>query len=384
MTEKRKRWATAAALTLQNRRSGNQILKEAVMRRAMVAVVAAVAAAAVMAGGALIWQSQARDKASEAALPEVKAILTSAPLVPPPVDRPGNAKVIVSLETIEVKGTLADGVQYTFWTFGGTVPGPFVRVRVNDVVQIRLKNADKSMHPHSIDLHAVTGSGGGAAVTQLGPGQEGAFEFKALNPGLYVYHCATPSVPEHIANGMYGLILVEPEKGLPRVDREYYVMQGEFYTKGKTLAAGLQALDPGKLTPERPEYVVFYGKMGALLGDAAIKANVGETVRLFVGNGGPNLISSFHVIGEIFDTVYTEAAVGGGTPAKNVQTTLVPAGGAAIVEIKVQVPGRFLLVDHSIVRAMEKGALGMLEVTGAEQPGVFKTLVPGTHGTGGH
>lgn len=354
------------------------------MRRAMVAVVAAVAAAAVMAGGALIWQSQARDKASEAALPEVKAILTSAPLVPPPVDRPGNAKVIVSLETIEVKGTLADGVQYTFWTFGGTVPGPFVRVRVNDVVQIRLKNADKSMHPHSIDLHAVTGSGGGAAVTQLGPGQEGAFEFKALNPGLYVYHCATPSVPEHIANGMYGLILVEPEKGLPRVDREYYVMQGEFYTKGKTLAAGLQALDPGKLTAERPEYVVFNGKMGALLGDAAIKANVGETVRLFVGNGGPNLISSFHVIGEIFDTVYTEAAVGGGTPAKNVQTTLVPAGGAAIVEIKVQVPGRFLLVDHSIVRAMEKGALGMLEVTGAEQPGVFKTLVPGTHGTGGH
>jgi nitrite reductase (NO-forming) len=350
----------------------------------MVVAVAAVAAAGVMVGGAMIWQSQARDKASEAALPEVKAILTSAPLVPPPVDRPGNAKVIVSLETTEVKGTLADGVQYTFWTFGGTVPGPFVRVRVNDVVQIRLKNGEKSMHPHSIDLHAVTGPGGGAAVTQLGPGQEGAFEFKALNPGLYVYHCATPSVPEHIANGMYGLILVEPEKGLPRVDREYYVMQGEFYTKGKTLVGGLQALDPAKLTAERPEYVVFNGKMGALLGDAAVKAKVGETVRLFVGNGGPNLISSFHVIGEIFDTVYTEGAVGGGTPAKNVQTTLVPAGGAAIVEMKVQVPGRFLLVDHSIVRAMEKGALGMLEVTGAEQPALFKTLVPGTHGTGGH
>ena len=354
------------------------------MRRAMAAAVAAVAAAGVMAGGAMIWQSQARAKASEAALPEVTAILTSAPLVPPPVDRPGNAKVIVSLETTEVTGVLADGVQYTFWTFGGTVPGPFVRVRVNDVVQIRLKNAAKSLHPHSIDLHAVTGPGGGAAVTQLGPGQEGAFEFLALNPGLYVYHCATPSVPQHIANGMYGLILVEPEKGLPRVDREYYVMQGEFYTKGKTLAPGLQPLDPAKLTAERPEYVVFNGKMGALLGDAAVKATVGETVRLFVGNGGPNLISSFHVIGEIFDTVYTDAALGGGTPARNVQTTLVPAGGAAIVEMKVQVPGRFLLVDHSIVRAMEKGALGMLEVTGAEQPGVFKTLVPGTLGSGGH
>lgn len=354
------------------------------MRRAIV-VGAALVVAGLLIGGAVMWQSQARARAGEAgALPEVKATLASAPLVPPPVDRSGNAKVIVNLETVEVKGTLADGVQYTFWTFGGTVPGPFIRVRVDDVVQIRLRNAEKSMHPHSIDLHAVTGPGGGAAVTQLGPGQEGAFEFKALNPGLYVYHCATPSVPEHIANGMYGLILVEPEKGLPRVDREYYVMQGEFYTKGKTLAPGLQVIDPAKLTREQPEYVVFNGKMGALLGDGAVKANVGETVRFFVGNGGPNLISSFHVIGEILDTVYPEGAIGGSAPARNVQTTLIPAGGAAIVEIKVQVPGRFLLVDHSIVRAMEKGALGVLEVAGAEQPGIFKTLVPGTHGTGGH
>jgi nitrite reductase (NO-forming) len=354
------------------------------MRRVTV-VATTVVAAGLLIGGTAFWRSQARARGDEAAtLLEVKAILTSPPLVPPPVDRMGNAKVIVRLETIEMKGTLADGVQYTFWTFGGTVPGPFVRVRVGDVVQLRLKNGEKSTRPHSIDLHAVTGPGGGAAVTQLGPGQEGAFEFKALNPGLYVYHCATPSVPEHIANGMYGLILVEPEKGLPRVDREYYVMQGEFYTKGTTLTGGLQPLDPTKLTAERPEYVVFNGKMGALLGDGAVKANVGETVRLFVGNGGPNLISSFHVIGEIFDTVYPEGALGGSAPAKNVQTTLIPAGGAAIVELKVQVPGRFLLVDHSIVRAMEKGAIGALEVAGAEQPGTFKTLLPGAHGTGGH
>src|SRR5262245_28734405 len=346
-------------------------------------LVTTVAVVGLLAGGAVIWQSQARAKGGEPALPEVKAILASAPQVPPPVDRAGNARVIVALETTEVKGTLADGVQYTFWTFGGTVPGPFVRVRVGDVVQIRLKNGATSLHPHSIDLHAVTGPGGGAAVTQLGPGQSGAFEWKAMNPGLFVYHCATPSVPAHIANGMYGLILVEPEKGLPRVDREYYVMQGEFYTKGKTLAPGLQALDAAKLTNERPEYVVFNGRMGALMDDGALKAKLGETVRLFVGNGGPNLISSFHVIGEIFDTVYTEAAMGG-TPARNVQTTLIPAGGAAIVEMKVQVPGRFLMVDHSIVRAMEKGALGALEVAGAEQPDIFKTLVPSTHGTGGH
>jgi nitrite reductase (NO-forming) len=341
-------------------------------------VVGIVAAVAIVAAGVgvKLW-AQAPDTA---ALPEVKAILTAAPQVPPPVDRQGNARVIVNLETSEVTGTLADGVKYAFWTFGGTVPGPFIRVRVGDIVQLNLKNHENARNPHSIDLHAVTGPGGGAAVTQLGPGQHGAFEFKALNPGLYVYHCATPSVPMHIANGMYGLILVEPEKGLPRVDHEYYVMQGEFYTKGKTLAQGLQAYDHEK---NRNEYVVFNGRMGALMGDNTLKAKVGETVRLFVGNGGPNLVSSFHVIGEIFDAVYTEGAITG-QPARNVQTTLVPSGGAVVVELKMDVPGRYLLVDHSIVRAMDKGALGVIEVAGAEQPGIFRTLKPGMGGTGGH
>jgi nitrite reductase (NO-forming) len=252
------------------------------------------------------------------------------------------------------------------------------------MVQINLKNSEGSRNPHSIDLHAVTGPGGGAAVTQLGPGQAGAFEFKALNPGLYVYHCATPSVPMHIANGMYGLILVEPAAGLPRVDREFYVMQGEFYTKGKTLAAGLQPYDHEKNRNERPEYVVFNGRMGSLLDDKALSAKLGETVRLYVGNGGPNLVSSFHVIGEIFDKVYTEGGIGQQTPAQNIQTTLVPAGGAAIVEMKLQVPGRFLLVDHSIVRAMDKGALGMLHVEGAEQPDTFRVITRGMPGSGGH
>jgi nitrite reductase (NO-forming) len=167
------------------------------------------------------------------------------------------------------------------------------------------------------------------------------------------------------------------------VDREYYVMQGEFYTKGRTLAKGLQPLDPQKLRDERPEYVLFNGRMGALLGDGALRAKVGERVRLYVGNGGPNLVSSFHVIGEIFDAVYAEASVGG-APRPNVQTTLIPAGGAAIVEMTMDVPGRFLLVDHAISRAMDKGALGAIEVSGPERPEVFRVLTPGAHGTGGH
>ena len=322
------------------------------------------------------WQRNAVNAAPVAGTTaETTAVLFKPPLVPPPIDRAGNATVVVELETTEAKGTLASGVEYTFWTFGGTVPGPFVRVREGDTVRIRLTNAHGSANAHSIDLHAVTGPGGGASVTQIGPGGHATFEWKALNPGLYVYHCATPHIPVHIANGMYGLVLVEPKAGLPRVDREYYVMQGEFYTKGRTLQPGHQPFDITKARDERPEYVVFNGRLGALLGEGALKANVGETVRLFVGNGGPNLISSFHVIGEIFDTVYSEGGIGR-EPNRNVQTTLIPAGGAAIVEFKTQVPGRLLIVDHSISRAMDKGALASVEVTGAPRPDIFRALTP--------
>jgi len=328
---------------------------------------------AFVAGSA--W-AQTGPKESEA-VPEVKAILTSPPLVPPPVDRQGPAKVSVTLETTEVRGALANGVEYTFWTFGGTVPGPFIRIRVGDTVQIRLKNNKASLNWHSIDLHAVTGPGGGAVLSQTGPGEERVFEWKALNPGLYVYHCATPHIPVHVANGMYGLVLVEPEGGLPRVDREYYVMQGEFYTAGRTMESGYQPFEANKARDERPEYVVFNGRVGSLLNGGALRAKAGETVRLYVGNGGPNLISSFHVIGAIFDAVYPEGAIGR-APNRNIQTTLIPAGGSAIVEFTVRMPGRYLLVDHSLFRALEKGAVGSLEVTGSETHGLFKALTPTT------
>jgi len=338
------------------------------------AAIAAVAAVAVVGAG-VAAQVGPRWTAAAPAPTEIRAVLTPPPFVPPAIDRAAPARVLVELETTEEKGTLASGVEYTFWTFGGTVPGPFVRVRAGDTVEIRLTNRKDSHNPHSIDLHAVTGPGGGAAVTQIGPGETGAFEWKALNPGLYVYHCATPHVPVHVANGMYGLILVEPEQGMRRVDREYYVMQGEFYTRGRTGAPGLQAFDPEKARDERPEYVLFNGRMGALLDEGALQAKAGEAVRLFVGNGGPNLVSSFHVIGEIFDRVYPEAAMGGEL-RRNVQTTLIPAGGAAIVEMTLDVPGRFLLVDHSISRAMDKGALGAIVVTGDPRPDVFRALTP--------
>jgi nitrite reductase (NO-forming) len=300
------------------------------------------------------------------------AVLTEAPNVPPPITRTHATKVIVNLDVIEKTMRLADSVEYTMWTFGGSMPGKFIRVREGDQVELHLRNDKHSSMPHNIDLHAVTGPGGGAKSSLTVPGGESVFTFAALNPGLYVYHCATAPVPMHIANGMYGMILVEPKAGLPKVDREFYVMQSEFYTHGKFGDKGLQTLDMDKGVDERPTYVVFNGSVGSLTGDKALQAKVGERVRLFVGNGGPNLVSSFHVIGEIFDNVYTE---GGTTAAQhNVQTTLVPAGGSAIVEFGVEKPGDLILVDHSIFRAFNKGALGMLHVSGDDNAKVFASL----------
>ncbi len=295
------------------------------------------------------------------------AVLTDAPQVPPAITRNHSAHVIVELEVKEAEGELADGVKYTFWTFGGKVPGKFIRVREGDTVEFHLANHPTSKLPHNIDLHAVTGQGGGAAATLTAPGHKTKFTFKAS--GLYVYHCATPPVGLHIANGMYGLIFVQPAKGLPKVDREYYIMQSDFYTKGSFGEPGVQPFDMQKAIDENPTYVVFNGSANSLTGDHAIKANVGETVRLFVGNGGPNMVSSFHVIGEIFDTVYMEG--GTNTTQKNVQTTIVPSGGSSIVEFKIDVPATYILVDHSIFRAFNKGALGMLKGEGPENKDIF-------------
>jgi nitrite reductase (NO-forming) len=311
---------------------------------------------------------QQGDSESDEIKGEEVAILTFAPNVPPPITRDYATKVIVSLEVIEKEMEMMDGVKYNFWTFGGQVPGKFIRVREGDLIEFHLKNDPSSKLPHNIDLHAVTGPGGGAESTFTAPGHETQFSFTALNPGLFIYHCATAPVGMHIANGMYGLILVEPKGGLPKVDKEFYVCQGDFYTSGSYGESGLQAFDMGKALEENPDYVVFNGKVGAMTGANSLKANVGETVRLFVGNGGPGLTSSFHVIGEIFDNVYPE---GGSTLNHNIQTTLIPPGGSAITEFKLDVPGNFIMVDHAIFRAFNKGALGILQVDGPENKKIF-------------
>ena len=308
------------------------------------------------------------DEAAPPSGPPIHAILTSPPHVPPPTHRSRPARVIVDLEIREVEKEISEGVRYTFWTFGGTVPGSFIRVRQGDTIEFHLRNHPDNKMPHNIDLHGVIGPGGGAASSFTAPGHESQFTFKALHQGVYVYHCATSPVGMHIANGMYGLMLVEPPEGLKPVDHEYYVMQGDFYTVGKYREKGLQAFDMQKAIDEKPTYVLFNGSEGSLVGDNALTAKVGEKVRLFIGNGGPNLVSSFHVIGEIFDRVWFE---GGTRQQENVQTTLIPSGGAAIAEFHTVVPGSFIMVDHSIFRAFNKGALAILKVSGPEDKLVY-------------
>ncbi len=287
--------------------------------------------------------------------------------IPKPIDRDTSELIKYSLTTKEVVSEIAPGIKFVYWTYDEKLPGPFLRVREGDTIELKLTNDKTSTHNHSIDLHAVTGPGGGAVLTQVKPGESKTITFKALNPGLYVYHCATPNVPKHVANGMYGLILVEPKGGLEKEDKEFYVMQGELYTTGKLGETGLQGFDPVKMFNENPEYIIFNGRVKSLV-DHPAEANVGEKVRIFIGNGGVSKISSFHVIGEIFDKVYVEGST---SPIDNVQTTIVPAGGSSIVEFGLELPGDYVLVDHALSR-IDRGAWGLLKVKGEGAKDILK------------
>ncbi len=291
--------------------------------------------------------------------------------LPPPIERTSAETVTVNITTKEVISEVAPGVYQNFWTFGGKVPGPFVRVRVGDKVVVNFTNDKTSLHHHTIDFHAVIGPGGGAPVLMAAPGETKTLTFTALHPGLYVYHCAEPDAALHMAHGQYGLILVEPEGGLPKVDKEFYVMQGEFYTTGTLGKKGLQIFDSRAMLDGKPQYIVFNGRVGALTSTSSnsMDAKVGEKVRFFVGNGGVNLISSFHIIGAIFDHVYPEASLET-PPERDVQTTIVPAGGATVVDFALAYPGNFVLVDHALAR-IDRGAWGVLHVIGPADKNIY-------------
>lgn len=291
--------------------------------------------------------------------------------VPPQITRTHSETVEIYLETKEVIAEVAEDVYFNYWTFNAQVPGPMLRVREGDTVNLTIKNNESSLHSHNVDLHAVTGPGGGATLSNVAPGETKGFSWKALQPGLYVYHCATMNVSTHNSHGQYGLILVEPKEGMSEVDKEFYVMQGELYTKGKTGKKGLTIFDSQDLLDGHPDYVTFNGRIEED-GAPRMKVKVGDKVRIFVGNGGVNLISSFHAIGEIFDLVYDEGGIGS-DPLQNIQTTAVLPGGAAIVEFTVDVPGNLILVDHALAR-MNKGAWAIIEVEGDDQPDIYAPI----------
>ena len=303
--------------------------------------------------------------ADPARFQKVSDIAKNVSAVPPPASHRSPQRIRFNLEAQEVVAPLAEKTPYIFWTFNRTVPGPLLRARVGDTVELTLKNHSTSSHEHSIDLHAVTGPGGGAQMTRVKPGKTKTITFKAVHPGVFVYHCATPNVPSHIANGLYGMIVIDPAEGWRAVDREFYVMQGEVYTEGGVGQQGFQAFSPRKMMDERPEYILLNGRDKALTGAGALQAQQGETIHIFFGNGGVSRISSFHIIGEIFDRVHPEAALN--RVLTSVQTTLVPAGGAAVVELTLENSGDYILLDHAISR-IDRGAYGILHVQGTPVP----------------
>lgn len=310
--------------------------------------------------------------------------------LPAPLSRTQAQLVSVDLYTDEIVAEMMPGVTYEYWTYNGKVPGPFIRARAGDQVEINLshgkpgvageahsehtsgQHAAAGHSAHSIDLHAVVGPGGGAPLMQVEQGEQKSFRFKATHPGIYVYHCTSPHVPTHIANGMYGMILVEPEQGLAKVDREFYVMQGDFYTSGKYGDKGLQSFSKEKMLNEKPEYFLFNGRVNSLSGERALKAKVGEKIRLFVGVGS-HVASNFHIIGAIFDNLYQDGAIMN-PPLKNVQTTVIAPSSAVMIEFTAEVPGKYLLVDHSLTRAIDKGALAELVIDGAAQSELYQQV----------
>lgn len=307
---------------------------------------------------------------------DIGADPTDVPSLPQTPEADGIVRMHLTAK--EVIAEIAPGISFNYWTYNGQTPGPMLRVREGDTIELALTNDPSSLHHHNIDLHAVTGPGGGASLTEVLPGETKTFRWKALNPGLYIYHCAMPNVSTHNSHGQYGLILVDPKNPLPKVDKEFYVVQGELYTMGQLGKKGLVAFDSNALLDGNPNYVVFNGRIEST---PRMQAKVGDTIRMYVGNGGVNLISSFHVIGEIFDTVYPEGNIGGSVE-HNVQTTAVLPGGSSIVEFKLDVPGKFLLVDHALAR-MNKGAWAVLEVSGEKNPSIFAPVNqknPETHG----
>jgi nitrite reductase (NO-forming) len=292
--------------------------------------------------------------------------------LPPPITRTEPAVVPVELETLELVAEVEPGVTFDYMTFDGRVPGPLIRARVGDTIDLTIRNHPDNAMVHNVDFHACRGPGGGAEATLVAPGEEKRLQFQVTYPGAFIYHCAVANVDYHISAGMFGIILVEPEEGLPAVDHEFYLGQHELYTEGETGEEGHHGFSFARMAAEDPTYVLMNGEKYAIGPQQYDEMNIrtDETVRIFYGVGGPNLFSSFHPIGSVWDEVYRQGALAS-PPDRYVQTTPVLPGSAAVVTMHTPVPGDYKLVDHALSRVARKGALAVVHADGPENPGVF-------------
>lgn len=266
---------------------------------------------------------------------------------------PQGSKVNVTLTVKELLISIAPGIAYHAWTFNGTVPGPVIRVRQGQIIHFTLIN-DGTM-PHSIDFHAAQ-TPWNVNYQEVAPGKSFSFDWQANYPGVFMYHCGAPTVIYHMANGMYGAIIVDPAQGWAPA-QEYVLVQSEFYTS--QLPDGSYAADPAKLDSGIPDYVVFNGYVNQYK-TAPLTAKAGQRIRIFIVNAGPTLFSAFHVIGAIFSDTYAD-----GNPANHQvgnQTVTIPPGGGMVVELTIPQPGLYPFVTHSFA-SVGKGALGVIKVT---------------------
>ncbi|WP_050031656.1 copper-containing nitrite reductase [Halorubrum halophilum] len=323
------------------------------------------------ANAASTTAAQTSDESGAASV-DVDRVAADPTDVPDPVDWNQPRTHDITMETKEVTAEIEPGVTFDYMTFDGRVPGPMVRVRRGDTVNLTLQNPEDSDMPHNIDFHAVYGPGGGANATTIAPGEEATIEFKATYPGSHIYHCAVPNMDQHISAGMFGAILVEPKDGLPEVDKELYFGQHELYTDKETGEEGHHKWSVEAAKSEDPTYMAFNGEAYAFTKDGygRVPIEQGETVRVFLSNGGPNLSSSWHAIGNVWDRLYRDGDLVS-DPARFVETTPVEPGTVTAAEIETPVPGPIKIVDHSLTRVARKGLLGVLDVQGEQNPEIY-------------
>ncbi|MFD1563403.1 copper-containing nitrite reductase [Haloarchaeobius amylolyticus] len=339
----------------------------------------AVAVAGCLGGNAQQNSGETNEETDEDGRPtakdtEVDRIARDPTDIPPPVDWNEPREHDVTIETERVTAEIEPGVTFDYMTFEGQVPGPMIRVRRGDQVNLTFEvSEDLNVAAHNMDFHAVYGPGGGAEATTVAPGDDPMqISFTADYAGVFIYHCAIPNMDQHISAGMFGSILVEPEDGLPEVDNEYYLGQHEIYTDGEVGEEGHHSFDFDAMLDEEPTYVVFNGQAYGFTEDGVgpMEAETGETARVYFANGGPNLLSSLHPIGNVWSRYYRDGDLLS-EPDQNIETAPVAPGTTTAAEMEFPVPGPVKIVDHALTRAARRGALAGINVAGEENPDLY-------------